>query len=278
MTADGTPRASRSVAAECLSAWKFTLRMPASWHWRRRSRRRFDGDSGVPVSDDQTRPRSSPTRASRRSTAPPNDDFFRIDTAFRPPRIDDDTHVVGITGLVEQPSTLSYAQLLEMADTEADVTLTCVSNEVGGDLIGNARWHGVPLERVLDRTGVQVGATQVVGRAVDGWTAGFPLEVLDGRSALIAVGMNGEPLPVHHGFPVRLVIAGLASTTWRQWRLRWDAEPGEQSSSASSACSQARSSTDTSTRSMPRSPAQATPATATGAVARLVPHHRWPHR
>jgi hypothetical protein len=69
MTADGTPWASRSVAAECLSAWKFTLRMPASWHWRRRSRRRFDGDSGVPVSDDQTRPRSSPTRASRRSTA-----------------------------------------------------------------------------------------------------------------------------------------------------------------------------------------------------------------
>jgi DMSO/TMAO reductase YedYZ molybdopterin-dependent catalytic subunit len=148
----------------------------------------------------------------------PNDDFFRIDTAFRPPRIDPDTHVVGITGLVEQPSTLSYAQLLEMADTEADVTLTCVSNEVGGDLIGNARWHGVPLQRVLDRAGVRAGATQVVGRAVDGWTAGFPLEVLDGRPALIAVGMNGEPLPVDHGFPVRLVIAGLygyvSDTKW----------------------------------------------------------------
>jgi DMSO/TMAO reductase YedYZ molybdopterin-dependent catalytic subunit len=148
----------------------------------------------------------------------PNDDFYRIDTAFRVPRIDPDTHVVRITGLVDQPYTLSYDELLELADTEADVTLTCVSNEVGGDLIGNARWLGVPLQRVLERAGVQPGATQVVGRAVDGWTAGFPLEVLDGRPALIAVGMNGEPLPVDHGFPVRLVIAGLygyvSDTKW----------------------------------------------------------------
>jgi DMSO/TMAO reductase YedYZ molybdopterin-dependent catalytic subunit len=148
----------------------------------------------------------------------PNDDFFRIDTAFRLPRIDPDTHVVRVTGMVDRPYALSYADLLEMSDTEADVTLTCVSNEVGGDLIGNARWLGVPLDRLLERAGVQLGANQVVGRAVDGWTAGFPLEVLDGRPALVAVGMNGEPLPVKHGFPVRLVIAGLygyvSDTKW----------------------------------------------------------------
>jgi DMSO/TMAO reductase YedYZ molybdopterin-dependent catalytic subunit len=148
----------------------------------------------------------------------PTGDFFRIDTAFQLPRIDPDTHTVRITGLVDEPYTVSYDELLAMADTEADVTLTCVSNEVGGDLIGNARWLGVPLDRVLERAGVQPGATQVVGRAVDGWTAGFPLAVLDGRPALVAVGMNGEPLPVRHGFPVRLVIAGLygyvSDTKW----------------------------------------------------------------
>jgi DMSO/TMAO reductase YedYZ molybdopterin-dependent catalytic subunit len=148
----------------------------------------------------------------------PNDDFFRIDTAFTLPRIDPDTHAVRITGMVDRPLTVSYAELLRMADSEADVTITCVSNEVGGDLIGNARWLGVPLDRLLDRAGVQPGATQVVGRAVDGWTAGFPLAVLDGRPALVAVGMNGEPLPIRHGFPVRLVIAGLygyvSDTKW----------------------------------------------------------------
>jgi DMSO/TMAO reductase YedYZ molybdopterin-dependent catalytic subunit len=148
----------------------------------------------------------------------PNDTFFRIDTAFTLPRIDPDTHVVRITGMVDRPLTVSYPELLAMADTEADVTIACVSNEVGGDLIGNARWLGVPLDRLLDRAGVQPGATQVVGRAVDGWTAGFPLAVLDGRPALVAVGMNGEPLPVGHGFPVRLVIAGLygyvSDTKW----------------------------------------------------------------
>ena len=148
----------------------------------------------------------------------PNADFFRIDTAFTLPRIDPDTHVLRITGMVDRPFTVSYPELLEMADTEADVTIACVSNEVGGDLIGNARWLGVPLDRLLDRAGVQPGTTQVVGRAVDGWTAGFPLAVLDGRPALVAVGMNGEPLPVKHGFPVRLVIAGLygyvSDTKW----------------------------------------------------------------
>lgn len=148
----------------------------------------------------------------------PNDAFFRIDTAFTLPRIDPDAHVVRVTGMVDRPLTVSYPELIEMADTEADVTIACVSNEVGGDLIGNARWLGVPLDRLLDRAGVQPGATQVVGRAVDGWTAGFPLAVLDGRPALVAVGMNGEPLPVRHGFPVRLVIAGLygyvSDTKW----------------------------------------------------------------
>ena len=106
-----------------------------------------------------------------------------------------------------------------MADFEDTVTLQCVSNEVGGNLVGNATWQGVRLATLLDRAGVQAGATQIVGRSVDGFTAGFPTEVgLDGRTALVAVAMNGEPLPAEHGFPARLVVAGLygyvSATKW----------------------------------------------------------------
>ena len=99
------------------------------------------------------------------------------------------------------------------------MTLSCVSNEVGGDLVGNAIWLGVPLLEILERAGVQEGATQIVGRSVDGFTAGFPTEVaLDGRPAIVAIGMNGEPLPAVHGFPARLVVPGLygyvSATKW----------------------------------------------------------------
>jgi DMSO/TMAO reductase YedYZ molybdopterin-dependent catalytic subunit len=149
----------------------------------------------------------------------PNSNFYRIDTALTVPRIDPDTHVVRVIGLVDRPFEITYRELLQAPQVEADVTLSCVSNEVGGGLVGTARWQGVPLATLLDRAGVQPGASQVVGRAVDGWTAGFPLDVVyDGRPALVAVGMNGEPLPVAHGFPIRLVVAGLygyvSDTKW----------------------------------------------------------------
>lgn len=148
-----------------------------------------------------------------------NADFFRIDTALTVPRIDPATHRVRLSGLVDNPFELTYDELLDLAHTEADITLSCVSNEVGGDLVGTARWLGVPLADLLERAGVQPGATQLVGRSVDGWTSGFPVEAaLDGRNALVAVGMNGEPLPIQHGFPVRLVIPGLygyvSNTKW----------------------------------------------------------------
>ena len=102
---------------------------------------------------------------------------------------------------------------------ERDITLTCVSNEVGGQLAGNARWLGTRLDALLDEAGVQAGADQVVGRSVDGFECGFPVAVaMDGRDALVAVGMNGEPLPIEHGFPARLVVPGLygyvSATKW----------------------------------------------------------------
>ncbi|SFC94878.1 DMSO/TMAO reductase YedYZ, molybdopterin-dependent catalytic subunit [Micromonospora sediminimaris] len=139
-----------------------------------------------------------------------NRGFYRIDTALVVPQVDPATWQLRIHGRVRNPVTLSYADLLARPMVERYVTLACVSNEVGGDLIGNARWLGVPIRDLLDEVGPLDGADQVVGRSVDGWTCGTPTAALrDGRDALLAVGMNGEPLPVQHGFPVRMVVPGL---------------------------------------------------------------------
>jgi DMSO/TMAO reductase YedYZ molybdopterin-dependent catalytic subunit len=102
---------------------------------------------------------------------------------------------------------------------ERDITLTCVSNEVGGPYVGTARWTGVRLGPLLEAAGLQPGATQLLSRSVDGWTCGTPVQVVtDGRDALLAVAMNGRPLPLEHGFPVRMVVPGLygyvSATKW----------------------------------------------------------------
>jgi hypothetical protein len=111
---------------------------------------------------------------------------------------------------VRNPITITWDQLLQRPMIERYVTLACVSNEVGGDLIGNALWLGTPIRELLEEAGPLPGADQVVQRSVDGWTCGSPTSVLmDGRDALLAVGMNGTPLPVDHGFPVRMVVPGL---------------------------------------------------------------------
>jgi DMSO/TMAO reductase YedYZ molybdopterin-dependent catalytic subunit len=140
----------------------------------------------------------------------PNRDFYRIDTALVVPRVDPAEWRLRITGRVRTPLTLTFDELLRRPMVERHVTLACVSNEVGGDLIGNARWLGVPVRGLLDQAGPLPGADQVVSRSADGWTCGTPTELLrDGRDALLAVGMNGEPLPIEHGFPVRMVVPGL---------------------------------------------------------------------
>jgi DMSO/TMAO reductase YedYZ molybdopterin-dependent catalytic subunit len=148
----------------------------------------------------------------------PNADFYRIDTALVVPRVSTDGWTLRVHGLVERELALGFDDLLDRPIVEADVTLACVSNEVGGRLVGNARWSGVRLDDLLDEAGVLPGADQVVGRSVDGFTAGFPVAALDGRDALVAVQMNGEPLPVDHGYPARLVVPGLygyvSATKW----------------------------------------------------------------
>ncbi len=149
----------------------------------------------------------------------PSKNFYRIDTALVTPRVSLDDWRLKIGGRVDHPLELSFDDLLSRRVVERVVTLTCVSNEVGGDLIGNATWLGVPLADLLEEVGVQQGADQLASTSVDGWTCGFPTEVaLDGRDALVAFGMNGEPLPQDHGFPARLVVPGLygyvSATKW----------------------------------------------------------------
>ncbi|MDX6760367.1 molybdopterin-dependent oxidoreductase, partial [Streptomyces sp. F8] len=146
----------------------------------------------------------------------PARDFYRVDTALVVPRVDADTWRLRIHGEgVSRPVTLDLRELLARPLVEHDVTLTCVSNEVGGPYAGNARWLGVRLADLLREAGVRPPsrggpADQLVARSVDGMTLGTPVEtVMDGRAALLAVGMNGAPLPFAHGFPVRMVVPGL---------------------------------------------------------------------
>jgi DMSO/TMAO reductase YedYZ molybdopterin-dependent catalytic subunit len=148
-----------------------------------------------------------------------NDTFYRIDTALVVPAVDPEMWSLKIHGLVDREIELSYRDIHDMDHIERYTTLACVSNEVGGRYVGNALWTGVLLKDVLAMAGVQAGAEQVVGRSVDGWTAGFPIEyALDDREAMVAVGMNREVLPTHHGFPARLVVPGLygyvSATKW----------------------------------------------------------------
>jgi DMSO/TMAO reductase YedYZ molybdopterin-dependent catalytic subunit len=148
-----------------------------------------------------------------------NATFYRVDTNLTVPRVDADRWRLSVDGLVDRPFTLSHRQLLALPMVERDITMTCVSNEVGGGYVGSARWLGVRLADVLERAGVRVGADQLLSTAVDGFTISTPLDaVRDGRDALLVVGMNGEPLPAAHGYPARLVVPGLygfvSATKW----------------------------------------------------------------
>ena len=162
-----------------------------------------------------------------------NDDFYRIDTALRVPTIEPADWSLTVDGLVGNPYELSYEEILKMELVKKDVTLTCVSNEIGGPLVGNAVWAGVPLSEIISKSEPLSNAEQVMCHSVDGFTAGFPIEnIFDGRTALLAVGMNGRPLPVIHGFPARLVVAGLygyvSAVKWikRNEICTWDGNNG----------------------------------------------------
>ena len=148
----------------------------------------------------------------------PNTDFYRIDTAVIVPQVTAEEWTLSFDGMVRRPFTITYADLLDMPMVERDVTIMCVSNPIGGDLIGTARWLGTPLLPLLERAGIEPGADQLFSTSVDGWTCSTPLDGLTEREPLLAIGMNGEPLPIEHGFPVRMIIPGLygfiSATKW----------------------------------------------------------------
>jgi DMSO/TMAO reductase YedYZ molybdopterin-dependent catalytic subunit len=146
-------------------------------------------------------------------------DFYRIDTALVVPRLTTDDWSLRIHGMVDREVHLTWDQLIALPMVERLVTLSCVSNEVGGDLIGNARWLGHPLKDLLAQASPRSDADMVLSKSIDGFTAGSPLAALtDGRDAMIAIGMNGAVLPQEHGFPARLVVPGLygyvSATKW----------------------------------------------------------------
>lgn len=145
--------------------------------------------------------------------------FYRVDTALLIPQVNPDSWRLRIHGMVDRELEITFGELLRRPLTEADITLNCVSNPVGGHYIGNARWIGVPLAGLLREAGVKAGADQVLSTSTDGYTSGTPVAtVLDGRKAMLAVAMNGEALPIKHGFPVRMIVPGLygyvSATKW----------------------------------------------------------------
>lgn len=150
----------------------------------------------------------------------PTKNFYRVDTELVVPRVSSADWSLVIDGEVEHPQRFSYEEIFEMPMVESDVTLTCVSNEVGGDLAGAARWTGVPVRELLARAVPKPGNDQVLSTSTDGYTSSTPLAALtdETRNALLAIGMNGELLPRDHGYPARLVTPGLygyvGATKW----------------------------------------------------------------
>ncbi len=148
-----------------------------------------------------------------------NSSFYRVDTDLVLPQVSPESWTLRIDGMVDRELDITFAELLRMPLTENDITLVCVSNSVGGTYAGNARWLGVPLAGLLRRAGVKAGADQVLSSATDGMTISTPVAtIMDGREALLAVGMNGQPLPIAHGFPARMLVPGLygyvSATKW----------------------------------------------------------------
>ena len=155
-------------------------------------------------------PRGADLGRSRFPWQTSNTAFYRIDTALEVPQVDPNSWQLRIHGMVDREITLSFADLLARPLIERWITMCCVSNPVGGDLVSNALFRGVRLADVLREAGVHDASDQLFMTSVDGMTIGAPTKVvMDGRDALLAVGMNGQPLPVAHGFPVRVVVPGL---------------------------------------------------------------------
>jgi DMSO/TMAO reductase YedYZ molybdopterin-dependent catalytic subunit len=221
-TADGTPRRTFLIS----SAAAAVAGVGGSLLGRSIQQVRFDASRSraavrlpAPASPAPPLPPGSDLNVGVTPFVTPNSDFYRVDTALAIPQLNADSWSLRIHGMVDRPMTLSFADLLSRPLIERYITMTCVSNPVGGPYLGTAKFLGVHLADLLREAGVHAEADQIVGRSSDGMTIGTPTAViLDGRDSMLAVGMNGEPLPLAHGFPVRMVVPGLygyvSGTKW----------------------------------------------------------------
>ena len=210
-TGDGPSRRAVLLAAGGLAAAAGAMGTLGGWVT---SRRLGGTDVTLPVPADRAPPLPPGLEETYGGITPlrtPTGDFYRVDTRLTLPAVDVDAWTLTIDGDVERTVTMGFDDLASMRTVERDITLTCVSNEVGGPYVGGARWLGVPLADLLARAGVEsTTADQILSTDVDGMTISTPLAVaLDGRDAMIAIGMNGGPLPREHGFPARMVVPGL---------------------------------------------------------------------
>ncbi|MCK5755534.1 MAG: molybdopterin-dependent oxidoreductase, partial [Mycobacterium sp.] len=153
-----------------------------------------------------------------------NQTFYRIDTALQVPELKTTEWQLRIHGMVDREMTLGWDDLMAMEAVQKVITLTCVSNQVGGDLAGNATWIGFPIKDILAKVGVKPDSDMLFSTSVDGWTSGTPVSALtDGRDAILAVGMNGQPLPLEHGYPVLQVVPGLYGfVSACKWVVDWE--------------------------------------------------------
>ena len=208
--AAGTSRRTVLVAAGVLTATAAVMGGAGRWITRLRT---SPTDVDLPAASDPAPPLPQGLENKVKGISPfrtPTKDFYRVDTRLSLPVVSLDDYTLTIDGDVEEELTFTFEDLLAMDLVERDITLTCVSNDVGGPYVGSARWLGVPLKELLDRAGVGDKADQILATDVDGMTIGTPLALaLDGRDSLVAVGMNGEALPRENGFPVRMVVPGL---------------------------------------------------------------------
>ena len=196
----------------------------ASRHRRRRELDRLRANLRLPTRRPQNPPGVDQAVEGQAHWVTSNRAFYRIDTALTPPLVDHATWRLRIHGMVEHEMSVGYQDLLDRGLSNAWVTLCCVSNPVGGDLISNTVFSGVPMKDLLDEAGVKPGADMLLSTSEDGWTCGTPLAAItDGRDALLAIGMDGVPLPVEHGFPVRQVVPGLYGyVSATKWVTDWE--------------------------------------------------------
>jgi DMSO/TMAO reductase YedYZ molybdopterin-dependent catalytic subunit len=152
-----------------------------------------------------------------------NKQFYVVSKNVIDPQLSPVGWELRVEGLVEEPYTLTYDELTALPWVEETITLECISNPVGGDLIGNAVWRGVPLKDILERAGLRPEVVDIASFAEDGYSESLTKEKALEPQVLLAYLMNGEPLSFKHGFPARLMIPGLYGEKCIKWLNKLEA-------------------------------------------------------